>query len=276
MNLYQKIDLKFNLEDIGKFPPVLYKFRDWSNIYHRNVLIKRQLFISSIELLNDPFDGTIIVNHNLKPVSKGEIYRLLGLNDNMPIPLENVIQKASADFELEMNRNLNNAIRKTGILSLTSSKENILLWSHYANGHTGYAIGSDSEKLAKAIGELRLQSFIKEVFYTETYPEITFEFDLLKKKDETMLFKAVIHSLTSKSDLWSYEDEIRILTFAKNNLEFRFPAECVKEIILGFKMDEKNKKEIVEISRRLYPDAEILICQKEPKKYAVSFKEMTE
>ncbi|MDX9883716.1 MAG: DUF2971 domain-containing protein [Prolixibacteraceae bacterium] len=276
MNLYQNIDLRFNLEGIEKFPPILYKFRDWDNIYHRNVLIKQKLFISSIELLNDPFDGTIIVNHKLKPVSKVEIHKLLGLNDNMPIPLENVIQKVSADFELEMNRNLNYAIRKTGILSLTSSKENILLWSHYANGHTGYAIGFDSEKLAKVIGELRLQSFIKEVFYTETYPEITFEFDLLKNKDEMLLLKAVIYSLTSKSDLWSYEDEYRILTFAKNNLEFFFPKECVKEIILGFRMDEKNKKEIVDISRKLYPAAKILMCQKEPQKYAVSFKEITE
>jgi hypothetical protein len=137
--------------------------------------------------------------------------------------LDDIIAKVSDDFMLKKKRELNNKINKTGILSLTSTKNNILLWSHYANGHKGSVVGFDSKKLLVAIGDLRLQSFIKEIYYTEYYPEIKFEYNLMQENDESLLFKAIVQSLTTKSEFWCYEDEVRILTFAKNNVIINFP-----------------------------------------------------
>lgn len=72
---------------------------------------------------------------------------------------------------MKLNAQIKNSVQNTGVICFSSSKNNILLWSHYANGHTGFAVGFDTQKLTKAVGELKLESFIKEIFYTDTYPE---------------------------------------------------------------------------------------------------------
>ena len=274
MSLYNKLDLKYNLEGIEQFPPVLYKFRDWDNSYHQNLLTRQELFISNVEALNDPFDGSIVVNLNFMPVSKKDLGNLLGIKDNLSIPLDIILAKANKDFVMKLDAQIKKSVLNTGVVCFSSSKNNILLWSHYANGHTGFAVGFDTQKLTKAVGELKLESFIKEIFYTKTYPEINFEYDILKHSNETLLFKAIIESLVTKSSLWSYEDEVRILTFAKNKLLVQFPKDCVSEIVIGFKMNDKSVAEIIDIGKNLYPEAKILRCVKESKTYSISFEEL--
>jgi len=274
MSSYKNIDLKFNLKEIENFPPILYKFRDWDNSYHQNLLTRQELFISNIEALNDPFDGSIVVNLNYKSVFKKDLENLLGIKDNLSIPLDIILAEAIKNFDMKLNAQIKNSVENTGVICFSSSKNNILLWSHYASGHTGFAVGFDTQKLTKAIGELKLESFIKEIFYTDTYPEINFEYDILKHRDITLLFKAIIESLVTKSSLWSYEDEVRILTFAKNKLLVQFPKDCVSEILIGFKMNDKRVAEIIDIAKNLYPQAEILRCVKEPKTYSISFERL--
>ncbi|MDP3914309.1 MAG: DUF2971 domain-containing protein [Bacteroidota bacterium] len=275
MSSYKNIDLKFNLKGIEDFPPILYKFRNWDNSYHQNLLTHQELFISNVEALNDPFDGSIVVNLNSKSVSKKDLRNLLGIKDNLSIPLDIILEKAIKNFDMKLNAQIKISVQNTGVICFSSSKNNILLWSHYANGHTGFAVGFDTQKLTKAIGELKLESFIKEIFYSDTYPEINFEYDILKHRDVTLLFKAIIESLVTKSSLWSYEDEVRILTFAKNKLLVQFPKDCVSEILIGFKMNDKRVAEIIDIGKNLYPEAEILRCVKEPKTYSISFERLT-
>lgn len=274
MSLYKKIDLRYNLEGIEQFPPILYKFRDWNNPYHQNLLTRQEVFVSNIEALNDPFDGTIVVNLNFKSVSKKDVENLLGLKENPSIPLDNILARVNMDFAMKLDAQIKKSVQNTGVICFSSSKSNILLWSHYANGHTGFAVGFDTKKLTKAFGELKLQSFIKEIFYTEMYPEITIEYDILKYKDETSLFKAILESLVTKSSLWSYENEVRILSFAKNKQVIHFPNDCVSEIVVGFKMDNKKVAEIMDVGKNLYPEAKILRCVKEPKTYSISFERL--
>ena len=38
-------------------PEVLYKYRDWSNKYHRNLISKQEIYLPKPSEFNDPFDG---------------------------------------------------------------------------------------------------------------------------------------------------------------------------------------------------------------------------
>src|SRR5690606_38889150 len=44
-------------------PPVIYKYRNWKDCHHRNLLIKNELYMASPGSLNDPFDCRIFENH---------------------------------------------------------------------------------------------------------------------------------------------------------------------------------------------------------------------
>jgi hypothetical protein len=42
-----------------KIPKIIYKYRNWSDKHHKNVLKKNELYMSSPEEFNDPFDCRI-------------------------------------------------------------------------------------------------------------------------------------------------------------------------------------------------------------------------
>jgi len=268
---HKDIEVKFGLEGIEQIPEIIFKFRDWKNDFHKRLLLNNELYSSDFESLNDPFDGSIIVNHKLVPVSREDVKNLLGLEDNLPIPLNDTIHNASKSFVSQMDQYLKSSLKNTGVISFTSNKKNILLWSHYANSHNGFAIGFDTQKLSKAIGELKLESFIKCIYYSHKYPKIEFEFNLFKKPDDMLKFKSVIQSLTTKSKQWCYEEEVRILTFAKNKIKINFPNDCIKEINLGFKMNEKDANEIIKIRNSNFPNATIYKCEKSADSFEISF-----
>ena len=268
---HKDIEVKFGLEGIEQIPEIIFKFRDWKNSFHKRLLLNNELFSSDFESLNDPFDGSIYVKHKLSPVLKEDVKNLLGLEDNLPIPLNDIIGNASKSVVSEMNQDLKSSLKQTGVISFTSDKKNILLWSHYANSHKGFAVGFDTKKLSKVISELKLESFVKSINYSDTYPKIEFEFNLFKNPDNMLKFKAIIQSLTTKSKQWSYEEEVRILTFAKNRIKINFPNDCIKEINLGFKMDEKATNEIIKIRNLRFPNATVYKCKKSADNYEISF-----
>lgn len=51
--------------------PILYKFRNWTDINRKNLLIKNELFLLPPKLLNDPFDCRIYDN-NIKLLQTDE------------------------------------------------------------------------------------------------------------------------------------------------------------------------------------------------------------
>ena len=46
-------------------PDIIYKYRSWNNEFHKDVLLKNQVYMSSPEDFNDPFDCRITKNHHL-------------------------------------------------------------------------------------------------------------------------------------------------------------------------------------------------------------------
>jgi hypothetical protein len=90
--------------------------------------------------------------------------------------------------------------------------------------------------------------------------------------------------LLTKSLWWEYEEEIRMFTqpqtatnTGKDARDFDiylidFPKECLKRIIFGNLMESKEKKEISEIAKRLYPHAEILEAVQSETEFALKFK----
>lgn len=138
--------------------------------------------------------------------------------------------KYSKEYHENFIKNINKEI---GIFSLSENNSNILMWSHYADSHKGYCVGLDYNILLKIVGS------IGPVTYSDKFPKLS----ILPKSPVEDFMKL----LTTKSNDWEYEKEVRIIMRFKARETIRIPDDCIREVILGHKMEENHKKEIIDL-----------------------------
>lgn len=118
------------------------------------------------------------------------------------------------------------------VSSLTTSDENLLMWTHYASEHKGFVVEYDTQKL-KSIDEPQMETFS----YVKYEDDIVIK-DFIKefvnpKLAEEVVVKAIFH----KSSCWSYENEIRSVLYGRhsdnNFIDINLPEDSISAIILG-------------------------------------------
>ena len=141
-----------------------------------------------------------------------------------------------------------------GILSLSETPNNLLMWAHYAEGHTGFVLVLEgSHDFFK--GENSLLGFAKpeRVEYRLELPRLAIE-DTHKETVMSEIFFV-------KSLDWKYEKEWRYLKALAdankrfrdtNNLEvslFQLPPKCVLGVILGCYRSRELQDKILKLQR---------------------------
>jgi len=124
-------------------------------------------------------------------------------------------------------------MRRMGVLSLSEINKNILMWSHYSESHTGFCIEFERND----VNELGNWEVCVPVFYNENLPTC--------KPIELQDIEVVTKILTTKSSLWDYEKEWRIIA-RKGNQTIPLPG-VITGIIFGYKMPTDKRQEIVAI-----------------------------
>ena len=156
----------FKISDIN-FEKTLFKYRDICNKYHERLLFEQELYFSSLDFMNDPFEGHLPIQ-DISEVSDDDI-----IEANIMITKYNNPDNVYNDEALGMMRNyfkscvpdirkrfydngadnLQMAVKRinnsVGILSLSVDPLNYLMWSHYANSHSGFCVGLNLTKLMK-------------------------------------------------------------------------------------------------------------------------------
>lgn len=169
---------------------LLYKYRSIENFqYFVDIILNKRLYAAPYFDLNDPMEGQYIYADGL---------------------ISNDIIKA-----------IKGAKEKLRIVSLSRNPSNILMWSHYANGHRGVVIGVEVNS-----NKYDIQS----VNYTNSMFNI--DYDNIPQRSE--LAK---HILSKKQSAWSYEEEERIFIKGGN----LYADVKIKEIILGSRMSNQNQ-----------------------------------
>src|SRR5690606_17830387 len=80
--------------------------------------------------------------------------------------------------------------------SLSKTNDNILMWSHYAKNHTGIVIEFD------VLEDIDFFTTPLNVSYQKSYQPLDYFYD---RKN------AVFRTLSLKSHLWKYEEEVRVV-----------------------------------------------------------------
>jgi Protein of unknown function (DUF2971) len=233
-------------------PQILYKYRDWSDTNHREILYNNKIYLSSPRDFNDPYDCKIHENWSLLYTEvKVDAYINNFFNNHKDLVLKQEyseidlksILKAQLlkpeQFQKVDEENIKQVIDlQLGIFSVSTIYNNNLMWSHYGKNHTGFCIGFRQNKLSE-IKDFGSKGF---VVYQRDYPQL----DPLDMTNPTSIY------LTThiKSIDWLYESEFRFIKFPTiEQRKLTLEEDTIVEIILGVRISEKHREEITEICK---------------------------
>ena len=236
-------------------PKYLYKYRVWENKRHEAIITDNEIYFASSAQFNDPFDCKIPMRFDRLTRTERLKYILEFGRASFPNLDEEELWKVSkrlADNPTHQGKNLLNDASKAqnkviennfGIFSLTSDPKNILMWSHYAESHTGFCVCFDIVNLLQFFQqkEVTTNALIElhKVRYKNEYPS------LLPSDDNKG--KNLLQIMLTKSQLWSYENEYRIIIGGATRITVTIPSEFINCVILGCKISDSSRNEILHI-----------------------------
>lgn len=172
-------------------------------------LKEHRLKVSTIDDLNDPFD-------------------LCSLDITNPA------------IERALNAHIEHFRRTKGLLCFSRNWDNLLLWSHCADSHTGLCFGFDIPDGSPA------EAYAFNVHYQPNLLQV--------RRPEDVNSDLVDRLLCTKHESWSYEQELRLFVKlndppdAKGLRWFNFgPLLELKEVVVGSRCDPKDSEEVNDV-----------------------------
>jgi hypothetical protein len=239
----------------GEYPDILYKYRTWSDKYHKTVLTQKQLYYSPPSEFKDPKDCKPIVRYDLlttqekikwieyklkhqNPGQARQFYRSEArkLFKTAPIADNKKIEQLQKETFEEYNLRM-------GVLSLTGNPNNDKMWNKFADGMKGYCVGFDPLILFEHLGGGGMVHY---------YPELPIVYPEPKHSHTEQMFYQVF----CKEDKWCFEEEYRTHTFRPNPMNddvrtIHVPANAYKTLILGENMSKEDKADVI---HNIHPD----------------------
>lgn len=221
-------------------PTSLYKFKppprlsDEKDLERHRALVERSsLWFANPSTLNDPFDCMPALVEDATDEDLERYLRIVA-----PRRLAGVSERDRATRLSHVRERLRSAefIRDTfrqqlqglGVLSLTESCEEPLLWAHYADGHRGYCVELDLNDQWEVLERETLLPL--RVRYASARPVVGTRTLLRALSGEAKL--PLFEWLTAKDIRWQYEREWRLVG-ETGALCRPVPSHCVRAVILG-------------------------------------------
>lgn len=152
-------------------------------------------------------------------------------------------------------------INSLGIICLSESYDNVLMWAHYSNKHTGICVEYDFTN----VDEMLLSSLLP-VEYKKERPIVTNDL----YKDKKKLSFNLLSSSYIKSKDWKYEKEWRILLplkYLDENLNYKSPK--ITKVFFGLNVEEEQFKEYKNRIHEFDSNIECLQLQMHYKNYSL-------
>jgi hypothetical protein len=192
----------------------------------KKVLSSSTFKYSSPLLFNDPFEFSSdfikfeVSNKEELNRSVKETMTAIGLNSDVPWFYKLVYDGVLEDLNDRWRKQLDSIKKESRVLCLSESYDNTLMWSHYAEGHTGVCLGIVVPEMFHIWSGETLK-----VSYTNK-PRIQ-TFSMLDRIEQRRL---LLRWVFMKSKHWAYEKEVRIhfqhqerLYFAATGIEHEVP-----------------------------------------------------
>ncbi len=188
---------------------------------------------------NDPFEMHLGLL-DLKQSAKDSFWRTIPKNLTK-VEIDFLLGKMPfEDFVRIIEDILANQREKTGVLCLSKTNVSTLMWSHYSNKHTGVCLGF---RMANNFPQKGVAAF--EVNYATSVMPIKYNFG-----DGSDDISAFIYWICTKSHVWSYEQEVRVINIDQAGL-LPFNKYQLCELYFGVGTTQEDVNLITDIIRNI-------------------------
>lgn len=222
----------------GQLNGTLYKYRSLSKDsndyrYTMDIFANAQLWFSAPKDFNDPFDCKLAPQVSVaKSFAHVMTQKQTAFNFNNIVQVEKAITQIP-NLQDYVKKATFNVMNRCGILSLTKTNDDILMWSHYADNHKGICLEFDVTQ------DYDFFTYPICIDYQTTYPIVDLATNDMKVYVEKLLKTKFIE--------WSYEKEVRIYKSSKGLHSFN--PKALRNVYLGCKIDDVTKEEVYNVIR---------------------------
>lgn len=218
-------------------PPKFFKYRSLATEQDRQrlrqVVVEGKIYFPPAKFFNDPFDLHPVIDLTApRHVQRKDYERLAkkyeGLGRAKRRKEARRVMKTSmsprniaATTRAIQDQHARVLTETVGVLCLCKKRDDILMWSHYADSHKGVCLEFD--------GMSKFMAHAQEVKYSKTREPIR----PYHETQEQMMEKALL----TKSDRWAYEDEYRLLRYEGGPGLVEFRPHNLTGIIVGANAD---------------------------------------
>jgi len=193
------------------------------------------LYFASPASFNDPFDCRVHYSSSGSVSSlrrkAQSLYKkfipALNRTERRRRAAEDTKRIKGTDLSRGIANGLQSDVERVGVLCLSEYRDDVVLWSHYAAGHTGlclgFRVGADATFFARA----------QPVCYSASFPSIDLQRDPPMMQVEAFLL--------TKAEGWAYEREWRIIDHDGGPGEKAFHPNALCELMFGARMTDDDK-----------------------------------
>ncbi len=245
----------------------LFKFRE-VNTNNLSALANNQLWFSSLNDFNDPFEGAHIKDHHINideltnfeckikdEVGVEEYNKILSeleLVDGKYTQTE--LFKKIAEHDLDKFISI---VHNSKVICFSMEDEtknpltNNLMWSHYANGLRGFCLVFNGDELLKDLFKSTKESMRPIIVEYKDKPNILklnefIHSEGLYSNSDINFVQKVTETIATKSTDWEYEKEFRVMSLNQESFHNYSPS-SLKEIVIGDKMPEAERNLLLKI-----------------------------
>ncbi|MGV8093468.1 MAG: DUF2971 domain-containing protein [Mangrovibacterium sp.] len=229
----------------------LYRYRVL-NPYTFDSIKESFIWFSNPLKFNDPFDCQLFSEYSWlkKQINSGEITDESDiLQDYYKNHYKKVIFKVFTD---------------NSIACFSETKDEILMWSHYADHHKGICLEYEAAKLPENVFTL-----CKPVIYCKKYPKLDFSKFLQPGIKNTTDF--IDRMILTKSEAWKYEKEWRIVLPGYGNKAVKFPPALLTAVYMGCNISSENRNALIDLLIKRPEHTEIYQCEKMKNSFSLKF-----
>lgn len=270
------MDMRANSQNIEFIiPQKLNKYYSVNdNLY--NVISNHSCWFSKPSDFNDPFDCNLDVSigkndeeviDNMEKSSMLQLLReeLSQKDDDVKIAGARLINKPHTIKRIINEVHKYYIDQNIGVFCLSEDPKNILMWSHYADSHKGICIEFDIKR-----GGFFYNNLLP-VQYKKHYPK----FELSDyQKEENMMFTMHQQAICTKSVLWQYEKEWRVIVDDGFGLK-NFDKNDVTKVIFGAKISDDDRDSLMTLFKNNgYINTKFYQCQLSDHKYGLDIRRL--
>lgn len=189
---------------------------------------------------NDPFECRSVIGITSFDDTEKQLAELTGKQYS-----KNALLRAYDGIVSHSLKKYRNSLSKYGILCLSGTWDNVLMWAHYANSHKGIITIFQFDRDHPFYDQMIKVKYKKGVTYFEIgHPNSG---------------KKTWESFSTKDTIWEYENEYRVikppseLHMHDGNGIKPFPRELLKGIIFGYRISQKVRDNMINMVSRYYP-----------------------